>query len=37
MNLALFSNESAGNKDLIRSVRRTVNIELQKFVLILFD
>lgn len=36
MNLALFSHESAGNKDLIRSVRRTVNIELQKFVLFSF-
>ena len=32
MNLALFSHESAGNKDLMRSVRRTINIELQKFV-----
>lgn len=30
MNLALYSSESAGNKDLIRSVRRTISTELQK-------
>ncbi|CAF1398035.1 unnamed protein product [Adineta steineri] len=30
MNLALYSTESAGNKDLMRSVRRTISIELQK-------
>ncbi len=33
MNLALYSTESAGNKDLIRSVRRTTTTELQKLVL----
>jgi hypothetical protein len=32
MNLALYSSESAGNKDLMRSVRRTVTTELQKLV-----
>lgn len=36
MNLALFSSESAGNKDLIRSVRRIITTELQKFVFFLF-
>jgi hypothetical protein len=30
MNLALYSSESAGNKDLMRSVRRTITTELQK-------
>lgn len=32
MNLALYSAESAGNKDLIKTVRRTINTELQKLV-----
>jgi len=32
MNLALYSAESAGNKDLMRSVRRITTTELQKFV-----
>jgi len=36
MNLALFSSESAGNKDLIRSVRRIITTELQKFVFFSF-
>ncbi|CAF3113661.1 unnamed protein product [Rotaria sp. Silwood2] len=30
MNLALYSPESAGNRDLLRSVRRIINSELQK-------
>jgi hypothetical protein len=30
MNLALYSPESAGNKDLMRSVRRIITTELQK-------
>ncbi|CAF4789288.1 unnamed protein product, partial [Rotaria sp. Silwood2] len=31
INLALYSAESAGNKDLMRSVRRTTTTKLQKF------
>lgn len=36
MNLALYSSESAGNKDLMGSVRRIITTELQKLVLFLF-
>ncbi|CAF5024522.1 unnamed protein product [Rotaria sp. Silwood1] len=30
MNLALYSRQSAGKKDLLRSVRRTITTELEK-------